>query len=117
MEICGDNRFELIEKYKQKLMRATNIEQSVDEMSVIDSILFRFWQMGWLDRLEAPTADVAEVRHGKWEVWENHPTIYGKDTLYVCSECTAKYTDAYAYNYCPHCGAKMDAEGSEKNER
>ena len=47
-DICGDNRFELIEKYKQKLLDATNIEDSPEEMAVIDNILFRFWQMGWL---------------------------------------------------------------------
>ena len=51
-EVCGDNRFELIQKYKEKLIEATNIETSKDEMNVIDSVLFRFWQMGWLDRLE-----------------------------------------------------------------
>lgn len=50
--ICTDNRFELIDKYKTMLMDATNIAQCPDEMAVIDSILFRFWQMGWLDKLE-----------------------------------------------------------------
>lgn len=51
-ELCTDNRFELIEKYKQELIAATNIETAQDEMAVIDNILFRFWQMGWLDKLE-----------------------------------------------------------------
>ena len=51
-DLCTDNRFELIEKYKKKLIEATNIEDSQDEMKVIDDILFRMWQMGWLDRLE-----------------------------------------------------------------
>lgn len=51
-ELCGDNRFELIEKYKNKLIEATNIEDDADDMKAIDSILFRFWQMGWLDKLE-----------------------------------------------------------------
>ena len=51
-ELCGDNRFELIKKYKEKLIEATNIETSKDEMDVIDSVLFRFWQMDWLDMLE-----------------------------------------------------------------
>lgn len=52
VEICGDNRFELIDKYKRKLIEATNIETAPDEMAVLDDILFRFWQMGWLDKLE-----------------------------------------------------------------
>ena len=51
--ICDDNRFELISKYKQQLIEATNIESSPEEMIVIDNILFRFWQMGWLNMLEA----------------------------------------------------------------
>lgn len=38
---------------KQKLIEATNIETSADEMAVLDSILFRFWQMGWLDKLDS----------------------------------------------------------------
>lgn len=47
-DTCDDSRFELIKKYKQKLLDATNIEDSPEEMAVIDNILFRFWQMGWL---------------------------------------------------------------------
>lgn len=47
-EICTDNRFEVIAAYKKKLMERTNIETSPDEMAVIDNVLFRFWQMGWL---------------------------------------------------------------------
>ena len=57
----------------------------------------------------APTADVQEVRHGKW--------IYVDGVLdwadYKCSECgyIEKFGDYTCfYNYCPHCGAKMDKE-------
>lgn len=51
-DICTDNRFELIEKYKKELIESTNITTSQDEMVVLDNLLFRFWQMGWLDKLE-----------------------------------------------------------------
>lgn len=51
-DVCGDNRFELIEKYKQKLIKATNIEDSPEEMAVIDNILFRCWQIGWIEALD-----------------------------------------------------------------
>lgn len=47
--ICDDNRFKIIARYKKELMEATNIEDSLDEMAVLDNILFRFWQMGWLN--------------------------------------------------------------------
>lgn len=51
-EVCTDGRFELIEKYKNQLFEGTNIEECKEDMKAIDSILFRFWQMGWLDVLE-----------------------------------------------------------------
>ena len=51
--LCNDNRFELINSFKDKLIEATNISKSPDEMAALDSILFRMWQMGWLDILNA----------------------------------------------------------------
>ena len=49
---CGDNRFKIIEKAKENLLGSTNIESRPDEMAVLDSFLFRAWQMGWLDCYE-----------------------------------------------------------------
>lgn len=54
--MCNDNRFEVIGRAKEHLLEATNIETSPDEMAVLDSFLFRCWQMGWLDRYD-DTAD------------------------------------------------------------
>lgn len=50
MDMCGDNRFEVIERAKEHLLDATNIETSEEEMAVLDNFLFRCWQMGWLDK-------------------------------------------------------------------
>ena len=55
MEICGDNRFEIIAKAKAHLLDATNIDTAEDEMKVLDNFLFRCWQMGWLDRYDEQT--------------------------------------------------------------
>ncbi len=46
--INGKNysRFDIIEKAKEKLIKSTNISQ--EELNVLDSILFRIWQIGWL---------------------------------------------------------------------
>lgn len=52
-EVCGDNRFEVIARAKKHLIERTNIETSADEMKVLDSFLFRCWQMGWLKRYES----------------------------------------------------------------
>ena len=50
MEMCGDNRFEIINKAKEDIINSTNIATSQDEMNVLDNFLFRCWQMGWLDK-------------------------------------------------------------------
>ena len=51
-EVCGDNRFEVIKKAKEHLIESTNIEGSPAEMDVLDSFLYRAWQMGWLKQYE-----------------------------------------------------------------
>lgn len=49
-DICGDNRFEVIDKAKKDILESTNIGDSLDEMKVLDTFLFRCWQMGWLEK-------------------------------------------------------------------
>lgn len=56
-DICTDNRFEVIAEYKQKLIEGTTIDTSPKEMEVLDNILFRMWQMGWI-----PKIDITEIR-------------------------------------------------------
>ena len=51
-DICGDNRFEIIAEAKSDLLEATNINDSPEEMAVLDSVLFRCWQMGWLKKYD-----------------------------------------------------------------
>ena len=55
-----------------------------------------------------PTADVQEVRHGRWISND----LGGYKWAYYCSECG--WVDGYPFNdrhkYCPNCGAKMDGE-------
>ena len=55
----------------------------------------------------APTADVVEVKHGKLIIVEE------EIGLYSCSICGYKMLRAKC-NYCPDCGAKLDAkDGAE----
>ena len=57
-----------------------------------------------------PTADVQEVRHGKW-LYEDSDIGW---TDYKCSACgniiSTVAQDEDLYSYCPYCGAKMDKE-------
>lgn len=122
-EMCGDNRFEIIEKAKKDILEATNINTSPDEMKVLDSFLFRCWQMGWIK-------DAEPVRHGRWEWFEEwspstpeHPKELD-DCGWRCSECKTALADVVGGYWdnsyeppkikrCPECGARMGGERYE----
>ena len=54
-----------------------------------------------------PPADVAPVRHGKWEI------VVGSNgnEYMVCTCCRVSQDLTGVFTYCPNCGAKMDLEG------
>ena len=60
-----------------------------------------------IEREEYFTADVAEVKHGRWEDPEDL-------TCYKCSVCGEYATQEYGltepifWRFCPNCGALMD---------
>ena len=51
--------------------------------------------------LTSEPADVVEVVHGYWE------EVIGDIR---CSVCKISQDNGHKHNYCPECGAKMDAE-------
>jgi len=55
----------------------------------------------------APTLDVMPVVHGRWEYERGDPT------LVPCSVCRFLMLRYNTTNYCPNCGAKMDAKHPE----
>lgn len=60
---------------------------------------------------QAKTADVQEVRHGRWMYCGK---VSGHDHMWQCSEClrsefTKHKNDIKDYPYC-HCGARMDGK-------
>lgn len=65
--------------------------------------------------IDAPTADVVEVRHGEWV--DNHCSLCGMTPLdeRVWKDLgltPPKYE--YCMTFCPICGAKMDGERREE---
>jgi len=60
-----------------------------------------------------PAADVAPVRHGRWQITDAYPhNVY-------CSECHTRFAQTHwavwedgslPRAYCPNCGSKMDKE-------
>lgn len=97
-EMCNDNRFEVIEKFKKQLIEHTNIETSADEMACLDSFLFRCWQMRWLEKIEKSTP--------------KKPYYYDDGDYAECPKCG---NDDFEYGinnwgcrYCPDCGQALD---------
>ena len=99
----------IIQKQKELCPLGTYGKKYVDGY---DREKFDDWQE-IIDGIESvPAADVAEVKHGKW-------IEYPRAHYFKCSECkeTVPYKKAVLisgkrkYKYCPHCGAKMGAEG------
>lgn len=63
------------------------------------------WCAAIYDVMDTPTADVVEVKHGKW--------ITDDDGIVICSECGEEHDwDDFRPPYCDMCGAKMG--GDEK---
>lgn len=55
-----------------------------------------------------PTADVAEVEHGKWNITIEIGYSGAKYYRYNCSVCGCLAIDKDEEKYCHNCGAKMD---------
>lgn len=51
-----------------------------------------------------PAADVAPVAHGQWVESDIPGSMLSK-----CTVCGFR-CGAYTFNFCPHCGAKMDGK-------
>ena len=90
------------------------IERASVHSIIEQTSTFAFTRGGMHEKIDSlPTADVAEVRHGRWAEYD------GADKgFHYCSECKRQ-----AFNYeengevieilsgwCPNCGARMDKE-------
>lgn len=72
---CDDDRYELIKKYKNRLIEYTNIEHSEEEMKVLDDILFRLWQLDYLRALDK----YEKIRRQYWQWKEKIQDVWGAD--------------------------------------
>lgn len=73
------------------------------------------------DLVNEPTIDAEPIKHGRWieTNWAEHDghgeviTYYDVKAL-KCSKCCHCFKEELLWrkNYCPHCGARMDLEGT-----
>ena len=54
---------------------------------------------------QAPAADVAPVRHGRWIVFDSE-----NPESKECTACGYLFSRIHPSNYCPYCGALMDGK-------
>ena len=99
--IDADKLMEQVTKKKPEAAKARWTEGFNDAIMRVRSMIH-----------SAPTADVAEVRHG-------YNKNFDYPSLFECSVCGWSDDDTYTsdtstYNFCPHCGAKMDGERREQ---
>lgn len=62
---------------------------------------------------DTPTADVMEVKHGKWVGNSRHQACSVCHTTYCIPDGQDGVLDMTFYNFCPNCGAKMDGKETE----
>ena len=60
---------------------------------------------------EIPAADVAPVRHGRWEIVIGSN---GKEYM-VCTCCRVSQDLTGVFTYCPNCGCRMDGGDNDAN--
>ena len=78
----------------------------IDKQAFIDHMMgtSRYFTVKF-DIENFPNADVAPVRHGRWEEASDGDGV-------ICPFCRTDFCtiiyDTEYFNYCPNCGAKMD---------
>lgn len=88
----------LIEEVESLTMTVTGMREG---KNVLREALTMYREAVLSEIKEAPTADVVEVKHGRWK--------NGHIGWVTCSLC--KYeNDITRFPYCPNCGSRMDGD-------
>lgn len=99
---------------RDKIEQVAMKENLFPELECIyrDLLINELTNLGWDDTSvvdivkEFPSADVAPVRHERWEIVVGSD---GKEHM-VCTGCRKQQDLTGVFSYCPNCGAKMDLE-------
>ena len=118
-QMCGDNRFELIDKIKEDIIRATNITK--EETELLGNILVRLWQRHWLidsnkiEELQAKAAAYDRLMSGGKKTPKEVANFFGKpiamdmdgewrvfyDCIPTIKGCCWTPTEMYEYDVIP----------------
>ena len=94
------------------------MDEYIKREAVIEAIMSEpsdaHYPQWYVDKIKSiPAADVAEVRHGRWEAWM--PDKNGETREFICTGCRFMVEMSWKqkecdYEWCPYCGCKMDKE-------
>lgn len=84
------------------------MDEYIKRESAIESIMSdppdAHYQSWYAEKIKAiPAADVAQVRHGEWEIVVGSN---GKEYM-VCTCCRVSQDLTGVFTYCPNCGCRM----------
>lgn len=71
------------------------------------------WNIGGAIK-SIPAADVAEVRHGRWEYIAGTANTYSRLRCNCCGWWTLDPSVNSVYHFCPNCGARMGKEADHE---
>ena len=83
------------------------MKEYIERAAVIDLITRRYEQpeLCTYEINSIPAADVVEVRHGRWIVFDSE-----NPESKECTACGYLFSRIHPSNYCPYCGALMDGK-------
>lgn len=68
----------------------------------------------WCDFIRVSFENALSLLKEQDAVWLDKTDIDEVYLLWECSRCGHKSPDEHRYRYCPHCGARMNVERSER---
>lgn len=95
------------------------MDEYIEREAAIESIMSEppdsHYPRWYADKIKAIlAADVAPVRHGRWDSSGKYRFQKDNSVAVRCTECGCCLSEPeyreYTWNYCPVCGAKMDLE-------
>ena len=100
------------------MSRYIDVDKFIEDLGFENTEQEREENIGEIVTLEdfdrQPTADVVEVIHSEWHT----ATVRMSCIDVTCRNChnTEKISVTNYFEYCPHCGAKMDGERKDEND-
>ena len=92
---------------KEYIEREAAIE-AVLGLTIVDPAVAQYANAVYFILHNLPVADVAPVRHGRWN--DINPTMLNPGVNWVCRCSLCGCPQDYKHNYCPNCGAPMTDE-------